>query len=166
MTLQKGPEYFLYAAKKVLEYEPHTMFLMIGSGDMLDKMMTLANELEISNNVLFHGKYTRDEANEFFSRADVFVMPSVSEPFGIVPLEAVSKGTPTIISNQSGISEVLVNSLKVDFWDTDNMAHKIISLLRYNDLYEQMRHLAFDELKYFNWSRPANSFKDLYVKLL
>ena len=166
MTLQKGPEYFLHAARRVLEHEPNTVFLMIGSGDMLPKMMTLANDLGIGRNVLFHGEYTRDEADNFFERADVFVMPSVSEPFGIVPLEAVSKGTPTIISNQSGISEVLINSLKVDFWDTDNMAHKIISLLRYNNLHEHMKTLAYSELQFFNWDRPANQIHDLYRRFL
>lgn len=166
MTLQKGPEYFLKSAKKVLEYEPDTKFVMIGSGDMLSQIIELAVELGISKNVYFHGSYSREEACEFFSRADVFIMPSVSEPFGIVPLEAVALGTPTIISRQSGISEVLNNCFKVDFWDVDEMAHKVLSLLRYDNLHSHMRTLAFSEMSCFDWEIPANKFHDLYLRLL
>ncbi len=166
MTLQKGPEYFLKSAKKVLEYEPDTKFVMIGSGDMLSQIIELAVELGISKNVYFHGSYSREEACEFFSRADVFIMPSVSEPFGIVPLEAVALGTPTIISRQSGISEVLNNCFKVDFWDVDEMAHKVLSLLRYDNLHSHMRTLAFSEMSCFDWEIPANKFHDLYLGLL
>jgi len=97
----------------------------------------------------------------------VFVMPSVSEPFGIVPLEAVVKGTPTIISKQSGISEVLENSLKVDFWDTDEMAHKIICLLRYEPLKEEIKEKALIELdEKFNWDKTANKVIEVYKSLI
>lgn len=162
MTLQKGPEYFLKAAKKVLEFEPNTKFIMIGGGDMLAQIIELAVELGISKNVYFHGSYSREDAKEFYSRADVFVMPSVSEPFGIVPLEAIALGTPTIISKQSGISEVLQNCLKVDFWDTDDIAHKILSLLKYKVLHSHMKNLAFNELDFFHWDKPARDFYNLY----
>ena len=166
MTLQKGPEYFLRAAKRVLELEPQTKFIMIGSGDQLPEMIELAHDLGISNSVIFHGKYTRDEANYFFSIANCFVMPSVSEPFGIVPLEAVAKGTPAIISRQSGISEVLHHSLKVDFWDNDEMAHKILSLLRYETLNSHLREEAHKHFDKFSWEAPAYEFYSLYLKLL
>jgi glycosyltransferase involved in cell wall biosynthesis len=166
MTLQKGPEYFLKSAKKVLEYEPDTKFVLIGSGDMFSQIIELSLELGISKSVFFHGSYTRDEASEFFSRADVFVMPSVSEPFGIVPIEAVVKGTPTIISMQSGISEVLNNCFKVNFWDVDEMAHKILCLLRYDNLHSHMKELAFSELDNFDWKIPAEKFHNLYLRLI
>lgn len=166
MTLQKGPEYFLRAAKRVLEVEPNTKFIMIGSGDQLPAMIELSHELGINESVLFHGKYTRAEADHFFSIANCFVMPSVSEPFGIVPLEAVAKGTPAIISRQSGISEVLHHSLKVDFWDTEDMAHKILSLLTYETLNSHIREEAHTHFDKFSWEAPAYEFYALYLKLL
>ena len=162
MTLQKGPEYFIKAAKKVLEYEPDVKFIVAGSGDMLSKMIELSANLGIGKNVLFYGFYNREEAERLFAIADVFVMPSVSEPFGIVPLEAVAKGTPTIISKQSGISEVLENTFKVDFWDTDEIAHKIITLLRYPHLHQHMRELANKEFQRFNWDAPTERIVNLY----
>lgn len=162
MTLQKGPEYFIKAAKKVLEYEPDVKFIVAGSGDMLSKMIELSANLGIGKNVLFYGFYNREEAERLFAIADVFVMPSVSEPFGIVPLEAVAKGTPTIISKQSGISEVLENTFKVDFWDTDEIAHKIITLLRYPHLHQHMRELANKEFQRFNWDEPTKRIVNLY----
>lgn len=165
MTLQKGPEYFLRAAKKVLEHDPTVNFVLIGNGDLLTKMIDLSVELGISKNVFFHGAYSRAEANEFFSRADIFVMPSVSEPFGIVPLEAVVKGTPTIISKQSGISEVLSNSLKVDFWDTNEMAHQILAYLYYPHLHSHIKESAFKELSNFDWRKPARKCYDAYKEL-
>ncbi len=162
ITLQKGPEYFIKAAKKVIEYEPEARFIVAGSGDMLPYIIELSAELGISKNILFHGKYSRYEADLLFSMADCFVMPSVSEPFGIVPLEAISKGTPTIISKQSGISEVLENTFKVDFWDIDEMAHKMLSIIRYKPLKNHMGVLGHYEFKNFCWTKPANKFKQVY----
>ncbi len=167
VTLQKGPEYFIKAAKKVLEYEKNVKFIVAGTGDMLSRIIELSAEYGINQNIIFHGFYTRKEAELLFSMADVFVMPSVSEPFGIVPLEAVVKGTPTIISKQSGISEVLENSLKVDFWDTDEMAHKIICLLRYEPLKEEIKEKALIELdEKFNWDKTANKVIEVYKSLI
>lgn len=166
MTLQKGPEYFLKAAQKVLEIDPTVNFVLIGNGDLLTRMIELSVDLGISKNVYFHGSYTRKEADEFFSRADVFVMPSVSEPFGIVPLEAVVKGTPTVISKQSGISEVLSNSLKVDFWDTHEMAHKILAFIKYPHLHGHIKENAFKELHQFDWRKPAQKCYQTYKEVL
>ncbi len=166
VTLQKGPEYFIKAAKKVLEYEPNTKFIIAGSGDQLTKCIELANELGISKNILFHGFYSREEANLFFSMADVFVMPSVLEPFGIVPLEAMAKGTPTIITNQSGISEVLKNTFKIDFWDTDEMAHKILALIKYEPLHTHMSESGYDEVDKFNWNVPTEKIVNIYRSLV
>lgn len=165
ITLQKGPEYFIKAAKKVVDYEPEARFIVAGTGDMLPQIIELSAKLGISKNVLFHGQYSRYEADLLFSIADAFVMPSVSEPFGIVPLEAISKGTPTIISKQSGISEVLENTFKVDFWDTDEMAHKILSIIKYKPLKNHMGALGHYEYNNFSWDKPAEEFKQLYNKV-
>ncbi len=162
VTMQKGIEFFIRAAKRVLEYEPNTKFVIAGSGDLLPKMIDLAAELNLGKNILFYGFYTRQEADKLFGTADVFVMPSVSEPFGIVPLEAIAKGTPTIISKQSGISEVLNNTFKVDFWDTEEIAHKIIALLRYKPLHDEMREKAHCEFDMFNWDKPVSKIVDIY----
>ncbi len=167
VTAQKGPEYFLMAAKKVIEYEKNVKFLVAGGGDMLNRMIELAAHLGISKDVIFHGGFfTREEAEIYYSIADVFVMPSVSEPFGIVPLEAIVKGTPTIISKQSGISEVLQNTFKVDFWDTDKMAHLIISLLRYTPLHEEIKERALQELYKFDWNVISNKVIEVYKEVL
>ena len=100
-----------------------------------------------------------------FSMADVFVMPSVSEPFGIVPLEAIARGTPTIISKQSGISEVLQHTFKVDFWDIDDMANKIIGLLTYEVMHTHMRNRAYHEFDNFTWEKPAAQLQEIYQEL-
>jgi len=165
MTLQKGPEYFIRAAKKVLEYEPNTKFIVAGGGDMLGQIIEYAAHLGIGKNVFFHGgSYSREDAIKYFSIADIFVMPSVSEPFGVVPLEAIARGTPTIISKQSGISEVLTNTFKVDFWDTDEIAHKILALIRYPHLHNLMREEGSHELDKFSWDKPAKKIVDTYLE--
>jgi len=134
---------------------------------MLPRIIELASEYGIDKDIIFHGFYSREEAELLFGMADVFVMPSVSEPFGVVPLEAIAKGTPTIISKQSGISEVLENTFKIDFWDTDEMADKIISLLRYEPLKEEMKQKAFYELKTkFDWNKTADRVIDIYNDIL
>jgi len=166
ITLQKGPEYFVRAARKVLDYEPNTKFLIAGTGDLLPKMIELSANLNLNKNMLFFGFYNRKQADELFSTADCFVMPSVSEPFGLVPLEAIAKGTPTVISKQSGISEVLDHCFKVDFWDIDEMAHKIIALLRYNPLHSHLREEAHNNFHKFNWDIPAAKIINVYKEAL
>ncbi len=166
ITMQKGPEFFIRAAKKVLEYEPKTKFIIAGEGDMLPKIKKLTKDLGISDCVDFHGFFSRDEAEFLFKTVDIFVMPSVSEPFGIVPLEAISKGTPVIISKQSGISEVLKNSLKVDFWDTDELANKIIALLRYEPLHKEISRKGYEEFTKFDWKKPAKKIVEIYNSLI
>jgi glycosyltransferase involved in cell wall biosynthesis len=166
ITLQKGPEYFLKAAKKVLEVEKDVKFVMAGSGDMLSRMIELSAELGISKNVLFFGQYSRQDADKLFSMADVFVMPSVSEPFGIVPLEAISKGVPTIISKQSGISEVLSNVFKVDYWDIEKMADRIVAILRYDSLSNHMKELSSFEFENLTWEKPVRKIINLYLNIL
>lgn len=165
MTLQKGPEYFVRAAKKVLEYEQNVKFVIAGGGDKLASTIELAAQLGISKNVLFFGAFSRAEADRLNEMADVFVMPSVSEPFGIVPLDAIAKGTPTVISKQSGISEVLMHTFKVDFWDVDEIAHKILSLLRYEPLHTHMREQAMKDFERISWSKAARETVSVYHEL-
>ena len=166
MTLQKGPEYFLKAAKKVLEYRQDICFVVAGGGDMLEQMIELACHLGISEHIYFHGgSYTRDEAERFYSAGDVFVMPSVSEPFGVVPYEAIVKGTPVVISKQSGISEILQNALKVDFWDTDEMAHQILALIEYPALHHCIKKNGFEEIDSHTWEKPVSQLVNIYDNL-
>ncbi len=166
VTLQKGPDYFVYAAKKVLEEAPNTKFVIAGNGDMLTQVINLVADLGLSKNFIFTGFYTREEGEKLFSMADVFVMPSVSEPFGLVPYEAQIKRTPTIISKQSGISEVLRHALKVDFWDVDEMAHKILALLHYSSLHNELKHNGYEEAKSATWDIPASKCLNIYNEII
>ena len=165
ITLQKGPDYFIEAARLVLEKDPDVTFIMAGSGDMLPKMIEKAAAMGISHKFIFPGFYNRDEAEKLFSMADVFVMPSVSEPFGVVPFEAQIKRTPTIISRQSGISEVLNHCLKVDFWDVRDLAAKMLALLRYPTLNRSMAENGYREAKGSNWEKPAKECITIYREL-
>lgn len=166
ITLQKGPDYFVEAAKKVCEYRDDVKFIMAGSGDMLNRMIDYVAKLGIADKFIFHGFYTREDAERLFSMADVFVMPSVSEPFGVVPLEAMMKNTPTIVSKQSGVSEVLNHTLKVDFWDTDEMANKILALLNYSPLHTELTNKGYQEAKSLTWDVPAQKCIELYHRLM
>lgn len=166
ITLQKGPEYFLDAARKVLDYDQNVLFVMAGSGDMEYKMIDLAASLGISDKVLFTGFLRGEELRSIFKLADVFVMPSVSEPFGIAALESIIHGTPVIISKQSGVSEIVQNALKVDFWDTDEMANKILSVISYQSLKSVLRANGRDEIETFSWDTAANETLNLYKTLV
>ena len=166
VTLQKGPNYFVDAAKKVLEKAPDTLFILAGSGDMLNQMIEKTAKLGISNKFIFTGFYTRDQANQLFEIADVFVMPSVSEPFGLVPYEAQLKRTPTIISKQSGIGEVLYHTLKVDFWDVNQLANKILAVLHYKQLHKELKEKGYDEAKSSTWDNPATKCLNIYHNLM
>ncbi|MFW6121173.1 MAG: glycosyltransferase family 4 protein [Petrotogales bacterium] len=161
LTIQKGPEFFLKAAKKVLDYED-TRFVVAGTGDMLSRLITQAIEMGISNRVIFTGKLTDEEVKHIYKISSVYCMPSVSEPFGITALEAISAGTPTIVSKTAGVSEVFHNCLKVDFWDTDEMANKIIALLRYDALRTTMSKSSRTEIELFTWDQVAKKTLDIY----
>jgi glycosyltransferase involved in cell wall biosynthesis len=162
VTLQKGPEYFLRAARRVLEVEPDAHFVMAGTGDQLPRMVEIAAELGLGSRVLFAGFVDRDRAAELYASADVFVMPSVSEPFGIVPLEAMDRGVPVIVSRQSGVAEVLRNALKVDFWDVDDLAGKIAAALRYPSLARELRDQGRAEVERLSWDTVAEQTQRLY----
>ncbi|MHC4436967.1 MAG: glycosyltransferase, partial [Planctomycetota bacterium] len=134
ITMQKGPEYFLQAAKKVLELMDNVKFVMAGSGDMMHRAVEMAAELGIGQKVLFTGFLRGEDVQKIYKMADLYVMPSVSEPFGIAPLEALDNDVPVIISKQSGVSEVLMHALKVDFWDVNEIANKVVAVLKYPPL--------------------------------
>lgn len=166
ITIQKGPDYFLYAAKKVLEKEKNVKFIIAGSGDMEPFIIEKAAELGIANKVLFAGFLRGKDIDRAYRLADVYVMPSVSEPFGITPLEAIRNGTPVIISKQSGVSEVLTHALKVNFWDVNEMANKIIAVLRHPPLRHTIMENATDEVNKMTWDTPAKKCKHIYNKTL
>ena len=166
ITLQKGPDWFLYAAKRVLEYDPNIKFIIAGSGDMEHFIIEKAAELGISKNVLFAGFLQGDDVDKAYKMADLYVMPSVSEPFGITALEAIRNGTPVLISKQSGVSEVIQHCLKADFWDVDDTANKILAALHYKALHQTLKEHGSLEIKKFNWDEPAKKCIDIYNKLL
>ena len=161
LTIQKGPEFFLKAAKKVLDYED-TRFVVAGIGNMLPRLIDQAIDMGISNKVIFTGKLTEDEVKHIYQISSVYVMPSVSEPFGITALEAISAGTPTIVSKTAGVSEAFRNCLRVDFWDTDELANKIISLLRYDPLRNTLAEHGKREIDLFTWDRVAEKTLEVY----
>jgi glycogen synthase len=165
ITLQKGLEYFLHAAKTVLEYRPNAVFIVAGSGDMTEQMMRLTAQLGISKNVLFTGFLRGKELEEVYDIADLFIMPSVSEPFGLTALEAIDRDTPVILSNQSGVSEVVKNALRVDFWDSDALADKIISVLSHPCLADELEKNALKELPSISWASAADKCGRIYRAL-
>jgi glycosyltransferase involved in cell wall biosynthesis len=166
ITMQKGPEYFLMAAKKVLEYEPNTRFIMAGSGDMIRRSIELSAELGIGHKVMFPGFLRGDDVTRVYQMADLYVMPSVSEPFGIAPLEALANDVPVLISKQSGVSEILTHVLKVDFWDVREMANKIIAILRHPPLRATLKEHGTFEVRQLTWKESAQDCIDVYQKAL
>ena len=166
LTIQKGPEHFLWAAKKVASVEPNVKFVVAGSGDMESRMVDEAVRLGMSDKVIFTGFLRGPDIDRAYRMADLYVMPSISEPFGITPLESLRNGTPTLISKQSGVSEVLRNCLKVDFWDIDQMANKMVSVLRYPELMEELVSNGSTEVHSFSWDIPAQKCRLAYESVL
>ncbi len=166
ITMQKGPEYFLAAAKKVLEVMDNVKFIMAGSGDMMHRTIEMAAHLGIGHKVLFTGFLQGEDVQKIYQLADLYVMPSVSEPFGIAPLEALNNDVPVIISKQSGVSEVLTHVLKVDFWDINEMANKIIAVLKYPALQITLRHQGNFEARKLQWKDSASKCAKIYEEML
>jgi glycosyltransferase involved in cell wall biosynthesis len=166
ITMQKGPEYFLAAAKKVLQNMSNVKFVMAGDGDMLHRTIELAAAMEIGHKVVFTKFLRGRDVDRMYQMADLYVMPSVSEPFGIAPLEALRHEVPVLISKQSGIAEVLRHALKVDFWDINQMADKIIAVLRRPPLAATLRNNGCAEAHGFRWEDSAAKVKRVYEQLL
>ncbi len=166
ITMQKGPEYFVEAAAKVLKKAKNARFVMAGSGDMMNEMIRLAARHHISDRFHFTGFLKGDQVYEMLKSSDVYVMPSVSEPFGISPLEAMQVGVPTIISKQSGCAEILDRAIKVDYWDIDALADAIYAIISYPSLYDFMRTEGKDEVDQIKWEYAGKKVIEIYKKLL
>lgn len=166
ITFQKGPDYFVEAAEKVLQKDKDFLFVMAGSGDMQNKMIALVAQKRLSRNFFFTGFLEGEDLKQLLSISSVFVMPSVSEPFGIAPLEAMQAGVPTIISHQSGVSEVLNHAIKVDFWDVDSMADAIHSLGKNKALSDFLSREGKREAVSITWDKAAERLKELYYEIV
>ena len=166
VTFQKGPDYFVEAAYKVLQYCPNVRFVMAGSGDMLNRMIRRVAQLGIADRFHFTGFLKGDEVNKMFALSDVYVMPSVSEPFGISPLEAMKSNVPVIISKQSGVAEILKYALMVDFWDIDALADSIYGLLNYKSLANFFIKYGQQEVNNLKWENAAHKVADIYKTIV
>ena len=166
VTFQKGPDYFVEAARIVLSKYPHVRFVMAGSGDMLNRMIRRVAQLKMADKFHFTGFLKGNDVDRMFLQSDVYVMPSVSEPFGISPLEAMRAHVPVIISKQSGVAEVLKHAIKVNFWDVDALADSIYGLLNYNGLSSMFRRLGEEEVLGLKWENAAAMVKNIYNSLL
>lgn len=166
ITMQKGPEYFVEAAHLVLQKMNNVRFVMAGSGDMMNAMVRRAAELKITDRFHFTGFLKGDDVFEMFRMSDVFVMPSVSEPFGIVPLEAMQSDVPVIISNQSGVSEIVDYAIKIDYWDTYAMADAIYGLLNYPALHHMFQKHGKEEVNQLQWKNSAARVREVYLKAI
>ena len=166
ITFQKGPEYFIEAAKLVLEKTDKARFVMAGNGDLLRKMIRYAAKLGISDKFHFTDFLRGKDVDRMFALSDVYVMPSVSEPFGISPLEAMRSNVPVIISNQSGVSEILKHAIKTDFWDVDAMADAIYSLISYPALSEMFIKHGKEEVDDLKWENAAVHIRKVYASVL
>lgn len=166
LTYQKGVEYLLQAAKKVLSKKPNTIFLVVGQGDLYEHLIIDAAKSGVAHRVVFTGFLTGDKLKACYQMADVFVMPSISEPYGIVALEALAAGTPAIISKQSGVAETLKNVHKVDFWKTEKMADLILNTLKYPVRAKEMTKRAKEEASLMTWRNAAQKTLAVYSKLV
>ena len=162
VTFQKGPDYFVDIASRVIPHVPDVLFVLAGSGDMLPAVMEQVRSMKLGSHFLFPGFLQGDELEEMFSIADLYVMPSVSEPFGITALEAISFDTPVLISKQSGVAEVLQHALKADFWDIERMADLIINSLLHEELRQEMVTRARDEVRRLHWDAAALKTIEVY----
>lgn len=160
ITIQKGPDYFIRAAARVAAHEPKAIFVMAGSGDMERQMMHLAASLGIADRVLFPGFLRGRDQYEAYKLADLFVVPSVSEPFGLTALEAMRLGVPTIVSKQSGVAEALTSNFTVDFWDIDKMAEMMRAVLGSPVLRAKLKAQGLADAATLTWDRAAESIRE------
>jgi len=166
VTLQKGLPFLLEAAKDVVSIEPKTMFMFVGNGDMLDEIIGMSADLGIAENVLFAGYHngTGQEWRDAFRAADMFVMPSVSEPFGITPLEAMNFNTPAIISRQTGSGELVKNVIKFDYWDKPALVNAIVAVSQNQSLQDELAYWGKKEIDNLSWSDAAEQIIEVYKK--
>ena len=165
VTHQKGPAFFVAAAYKVLQEFPDAHFIVAGAGDLLPQIILMVAQFNMSSNFHFTGFLSGCEVDQIWSMTDVYVMPSVSEPFGIAPLEAIQGGVPVILSNQSGVSEVMPHAIKVDFWDVKALAGAICSVLQYESLSHVLRQHSKRHIQHLTWNKAASDVKALYHEL-
>jgi len=166
LTLQKGPDYFLQVAKRLLDVDPEIRFVIAGSGDMELKLIEQAAAMGIADKVLFAGFLRGAQKERLYASANVYVMPSVSEPFGIGALEAADHGTPVIVTKDAGVCEAFPHCLRVDFWDIDKMANKILSVLRYPEMAKAMSEEGRRFLPHLSWKNVANKCLNIYKRLV
>lgn len=166
VTFQKGPEYFVETAKKVMEYDPEVRFVLAGDGDMMTRIILRVAELGIADRFHFTGFLSGTDIDALFGMSDVYVMPSISEPFGISPLEAMRAHVPVVISKQSGVSEILKYAIKVDFWDIDATADAIYGILHYPALAKIFAEKGKEEVNNLKWEYVAKKLKQIYEKVL
>jgi len=166
ITMQKGPEYFVEAAAKVLEKADNVRFVMAGSGDMMDQMIRLAASRNISDRFHFTGFMKGKQVYEVLKSSDVYVMPSVSEPFGISPLEAMQCGVPSIISKQSGCAEILDYAVKVDYWDIEAMADAIYGIITYPAMYQFLKEEGKREVDNIKWEYAGQKVRRIYDQVM
>lgn len=166
ITLQKGPEYFIEAAYKVLKVMHNVRFVMAGSGDMMERMMRRAASLKITDRFHFTGFLKGMDVYRMLAMSDVYIMPSVSEPFGISPLEAMQSSVPVIISKQSGVAEILTHAVKTDFWDIDAMADAIYGILNYPALASMFIKNGREEVISLKWDNSARHVRDIYERII
>ena len=162
ITMQKGPEYFVEAAHRVIQRTKNVRFVMAGSGDMMDAMIDLAAKRGIADRFHFPGFQRGREVHEMLAQSDVYIMPSVSEPFGFSPLEAMQVGTPSIISYQSGCAEILTHVIKTDYWDIDAMADAVYSIVTYPSMYKSLRELGLEEVNNIKWYDAGLKVRNIY----
>ncbi|MDD2617875.1 MAG: glycosyltransferase [Bacteroidales bacterium] len=166
ITMQKGPEYFVEAASRVLEKTSNVRFVMAGSGDMMEAMIRLVAKRGIADKFHFPGFLKGSQVYRMLKSSDVYIMPSVSEPFGISPLEAMQVGVPSIISKQSGCAEILNYAIKTDYWDIDAMADAIYSIISYPAMYEFLKIQGKKEVDEIKWEYAGHKVRAIYDRLL
>ena len=166
VTLQKGPDYFLEVADKVLKVHTSARFIVAGTGDMSRKLLRKSATLKLKNKFLFTGFLNRKQVEHILQASDIYVLPSVSEPFGIAPLEAMAYGVTSIISKQSGVSEVVNHAFKIDFWDTDRMAETINYLIENPDICQKMGQDGKQEVNFILWDEAAEKIRKVYSSVL
>jgi len=167
ITMQKGPEYFVDAAATVLERIKNVKFIIAGWGDMAPRVVEKVAAMGLGNKVFFTGFLVGDQVQRAFRMADVYVMPSVSEPFGLTALEAIQQGTPVILSKTSGVGEVITRgALKVDFWDVNELANKIVAVLQRRELSDELRRSGSNEIRSLTWDAAAEACIEMYKEVL